>query len=567
MISNFKEDNNKGEKEEKCKNKVQNISCIVSDDSYELFNPDKLGILFIKKENPFCLSVIKSDEDYDPSKYEQKETFLGFGKDKTAIIQETDNETYIINQNTYNSICKSTNESISKAVNSACNQAVVSSKQINNVKIHNIKCCVDVKDGESCECKLKIDQSNNSFINMDANFKSNLMSKLVTDIKNNIRDEITRNIREEVLTNLTSDLSYEKNSDIFSKILGFANNSSDKTIQNKIKNMFKSENNNVTNLNNLISVVIENSSLNDVINNVISSASQYNYIDVSDSDFGGKGINFLFSQNNTSNIITQAIIENNITGEIMNNIVGDVSNYEESTTDTKTDTKTDAKDSDSLFGSTPTIVILIVAIVIIVIVIGVISVMSGGAGGAGGGGSGGIIKLIIGLVVLMFVAFGIYELVKFFKSGDSDKKEKSKSHWWIWFIVVIIILAVIGFAVFFFLFNKNKIISPAVLNQEYKKYKDILSNCEEKTNIEKMKDNYNSVYTNYLNTKGILSISKDDKDLKNEIAEYQKSMDELYKQIKEEMKTNLLICKQNKTTKEKDIELKEIKKEIEKQEV
>ena len=34
------------------------------------------------KNNPFCLTVIKSEEDYDPSIYEQKEHFLGFGKDK-----------------------------------------------------------------------------------------------------------------------------------------------------------------------------------------------------------------------------------------------------------------------------------------------------------------------------------------------------------------------------------------------------------------------------------------------------------------------------------------------------
>ena len=542
-----------------CDNPVQPISIIKNDDEIELYNPDKLGILFIKKNNSFCLTVIKSEEDYDPSIYEQKEDFLGLGKDKTAIIQETDNENYIINQNTYNNICKSTNESISKAVNSACNQAVVSTKQINKVKIQNIKCCVDVKSGENCECKLKIDQSNNSFINMDADFKNNLMTKLSTDIKNNIRDEITRNIREEVLTNLTSDLSYERNSDIFDKILGFAHNSSDTTVQNKIKNMFKNENNNITNLNNLISVVVENSSLNDIINNVVSSASQYNYIDVSDSEFGGKGIDFLFSQDNTTNIISQAIIENNITGEIMNNIIGDLSSYEESSTDTKTDTKTDAKDTDSLFGSTPTIVILIVAIVIIVIVIGVISVMGGGSGGAGGG-SGGLIKLIIGLVVLMFVAFGIYEIVKMFKSGkskDSGETKGNNNKWWIWLIVVIIILVVIGFALFFFFFNKNKIISPAVLNQEYKKYKMVLNDCKEKTNIDKLINNYNSVYSNYLNTKGILSISKDDKDLKNDFAEYQKSLNELYKQIKEEMKGNLLICKQDKT-KEKEIELKEL---------
>lgn len=546
----------------KCDNPVQPISIIKNDDEIELYNPDNLGILFIKKNNPFCLTVIKSEEDYDPSIYEQKEDFLGFGKDKTAIIQETDNENYIINQNTYNNICKSTNESISKAVNSACNQAVVSTKQINKVKIQNIKCCVDVKSGENCECKLKIDQTNNSFINMDADFKNNLMTKLSTDIKNNIRDEITRNIREEVLTNLTSDLSYERNSDIFDKILGFAHNSSDTTVQNKIKNMFKNENNNITNLNNLISIVVENSSLNDVINNVVSSASQYNYIDVSDSEFGGKGIDFLFSQDNTTNIISQAIIENNITGEIMNNIIGDLSSYEENNSevksDTKTDTKTDAKDTDSLFGSTPTIVILIVAIVIIVIVIGVISVMGGGAGGAGGG-SGGIIKLIIGLVVLLVVAFGIYEIVKMFKSGKSkDGGEKGNNNkWWIWLIVVIIIIAILGVGfLIFYLKQKDKVINPIILNREYNKFKEELNNlkCEETKGINTRINEYNNVYQQqYIGLKSAIKYNKDDKELNQAFKDITKELMERYKQIKNEMSTNIACCAQkgHPTNKEK----------------
>lgn len=539
----------------KCDNPVQPISIIKNDDEIELYNPDNLGILFIKKNNPFCLTVIKSEEDYDPSIYEQKEDFLGFGKDKTAIIQETDNENYIINQNTYNSICKSTNESISKAVNSACNQAVVSTKQINKVKIQNIKCCVDVKSGENCECKLKIDQTNNSFINMDADFKNNLMTKLSTDIKNNIRDEITRNIREEVLTNLTSDLSYERNSDIFDKILGFAHNSSDTTVQNKIKNMFKNENNNITNLNNLISVVIENSSLNDVINNVVSSASQYNYIDVSDSEFGGKGIDFLFSQDNTTNIISQAIIENNITGEIMNNIIGDLSSYEENNSevksDTKTDTKTDAKDTDSLFGSTPTIVILIVAIVIIVIVIGVISVMGGGAGGAGGG-SGGIIKLIIGLIVLLIVAFGIYEIVKMFKSGKSKDGGETKGNnnkWWIWLIVVIIIIAILGIGfLLFYLNHKDKVISPIVLDREYNKFKEDLNNlkCDENKHIQTVINKYNKNYDNYTTYKIALNHNKDDNDIKQTFKETKQELTRLYKEFKDLISENIKKCAQEK---------------------
>ena len=185
--------------------------------------------------------------------------------------------------------------------------------------------------------------------------------------------------------------------------------------------------------------------------------------------------------------------------------------------------------------------------------------MGGGAGGAGGG-SGGIIKLIIGLVVLLVVAFGIYEIVKMFKSGKSKDGGETKGNnnkWWIWLIVVIIIIAILGVGfLIFYLKQKDKVINPIILNREYNKFKEELNNlkCEETKGINTRINEYNNVYQQqYIGLKSAIKYNKDDKELNQAFKDITKELIERYKQIKNEMSTNIIRCtqKEHPTNKEK----------------
>ena len=71
----------------KCNKKVQPItSRIITDKdgnkTYESTNPNKIGLIFLNYNEPFCLSYIKDKKKYDP--YKLIENF-GWGKDDTSI--------------------------------------------------------------------------------------------------------------------------------------------------------------------------------------------------------------------------------------------------------------------------------------------------------------------------------------------------------------------------------------------------------------------------------------------------------------------------------------------------
>lgn len=414
---------------------VQNISAVKvinpedGSETYKINNPNKIGYMFLGKNEPFCLAYGKETGD------KKKESFL-FSSQKESVIQKTENESYILNQSTIENITENINNVISKTVNNICNSSVVSSIQYNELDFSGVSFCSEL--GSSGMCKnivFDVEQGNDAYISLDSKFTNDLATQLSTDIKNEICNQITNNISETVLDDLMSELDYTKNEDIFSKLLGIYTVGSKKSteIENSIKNVFNSQTNSTSKMTNIIENTVNNSSINDVVNNAVASAQQYNKGKVNDTKYQAENIQFVWTQKNTSELLLKSIVNNNISTEILNNLLGDTSGFSQNettidkTTKTSSASKTDI--SDSLFGSTSTWQILIVAVVIIVIAIVVLKVMSGGAtGGVGTSGTSGmIVKLVIGLIILIIVVVVIVLIVKAIKKSKNKDSESSES--------------------------------------------------------------------------------------------------------------------------------------------
>lgn len=407
--------------------KVQNISAnpVIGNDgesiNYKLNNPNKIGFLFLAKNEPFCLAYIKKE----------KEDFLN--NQKESIIQKTENETYIINETVMENISQNINNVITKTVTNVCNNATISSIQYNELDFSGVSFCSELNENNICEKLIfNIDQENEAYISLDSKFQNDLSSQLSTDLKNEISNQITNNITEKALDDLMTDLNYERNEDIFNKLLGIYSIGNKKTteIENSIKNIYNSRTSSTTKLMNIIETTVDNSDLKDIVNQTVINAKQYNKGKVENTSYHAKNIEYVWAQKNTSELIAKSLIKNKISTQIMNSLIGDTQGFSENIRDldkeTKTDSKTETAFVDSLFGATSTWQILIVGIVVIVIALVVLSIMGGGAGTAGqSGASGGIVKLVVGLIILLIIIAVIIWVIETIKKSKK-KKEKQK---------------------------------------------------------------------------------------------------------------------------------------------
>ena len=158
-----------------CNKKVQPItSRIITDKdgnkTYESTNPDKIGLLFLNYNEPFCLSYVKDKKKYDPYKLIEK---FGWGKDEEKCISQTSNDTYVLNQSTMNSMCQQINKVITETTTSVCNNSTTSISQYNEVKLKDIKCCVD-NAPLNCKCNFMISQANKAVLEVNNTFVTNL---------------------------------------------------------------------------------------------------------------------------------------------------------------------------------------------------------------------------------------------------------------------------------------------------------------------------------------------------------------------------------------------------------
>ena len=399
-----------------CKNKVQPItSRIITDKdgnkTYESTNPNKIGLIFLKYNEPFCLEYVKDKKKYDP--YKLIESF-GWGKDEQKVIQETNNDTYILNQSVMNSMCQQINKVITETTTSVCNNSTTSVSQYNEVEISGVKCCVD-NAPVNCKCNYIFNQTNKAVLEVNNTFVTNLTNQIKSSVKSELASQLTNNIDTEVLNKLVGNLDFTKNEDIFAKMASIIPKNKSTELQNYVNSKTSTENIIQNNIDCIIESVVNTDTFNNIINNAITFIKQKNKITIKDSSFSAKDNKVLLDQYNTSSLLSQTLIENGLSNAVINDIVGKTENLAEASSKTKSSSDLSgsltADISDSLFGSTP---LWIVAVIVIAIVV-VVCVAILGVGG-------NVAKVVVPIIIFAIIVIAILTVYY----DQMDKKEKKE---------------------------------------------------------------------------------------------------------------------------------------------
>lgn len=379
-----------------CEKQVQPITARIitnekGEKTYEATNPDHIGLLFLKYNKPFCLEYVKAEKEYDP--YALVESF-SWGKDEQKVIQETSVDTYVLNENVFNTMCQQVNKVITTTTNSVCNSSATTVSQFNNITIKGVRCCTSRPNpNKKCNCRIQLSQSNNAVLKIDNEFITKLTTEIKTSIKNEILAHINSSIDNDLMEKLVGNLDFKNNEDALAKIFSFIPKNKKVELENYINSSTTTENKVQNNVQCILEAITNTDTVNNIINNSISSVQQKNQIRLEDVEMAGDDENpIVFEQSNTIALLSQTLIESGLATTIMNDLIGTIDNLNEiKTTTIKTSevsTITEAEKSDSVFGSTSTvtIVVIVIAIVVVAFIVMIVvkTIMSSGGSTKGG---------------------------------------------------------------------------------------------------------------------------------------------------------------------------------------
>lgn len=358
-----------------CEKQVQPITARIitnekGEKTYEATNPDHIGLLFLKYNKPFCLEYVKAEKEYDP--YALVESF-SWGKDEQKVIQETSVDTYVLNENVFNTMCQQVNKVITTTTNSVCNSSATTVSQFNNITIKGVRCCTSRPNpNKKCNCRIQLSQSNNAVLKIDNEFITKLTTEIKTSIKNEILAHINSSIDNDLMEKLVGNLDFKNNEDALAKIFSFIPKNKKVELENYINSSTTTENKVQNNVQCILEAITNTDTVNNIINNSISSVQQKNQIRLEDVEMAGDDENpIVFEQSNTIALLSQTLIESGLATTIMNDLIGTIDNLNEiKTTTIKTSevsTITEAEKSDSVFGSTSTVTIVVIVIAIVVV--------------------------------------------------------------------------------------------------------------------------------------------------------------------------------------------------------
>ena len=310
-----------------CEKQVQPITARIitnekGEKTYEATNPDHIGLLFLKYNKPFCLEYVKAEKEYDP--YALVESF--WGKDEQKVIQETNVDTYVLNENVFNTMCQQVNKVITETTNNVCNSSATTVSQFNNITIKGVRCCTSRPNpNKKCNCRIQLSQSNNAVLKIDNEFITKLTTEIKTSIKNEIIAQINSSIDNDLMEKLVGNLDFKNNEDALAKIFSFIPKNKKVELENYINSSTTTENKVQNNVQCILEAITNTDTVNNIINNSISSVQQKNQIRLEDVEMAGDDENpIVFEQSNTIALLSQTLIESGIATTIMNDLIGTI---------------------------------------------------------------------------------------------------------------------------------------------------------------------------------------------------------------------------------------------------
>lgn len=199
------------------------------------------------------------------------------------------------------------------------NSFIVSS--VNEITYENVK-FVGVKG------TVEITQNNNACVVMDQQFSDELTQNITITTVTSFYDEIVNNLNEESLQYIESSIKEQYPDSNFG-----------------VKDFEEVEDKTYINILNRINNVIENSSIANIINEQIANSQQFNILNVKDAQFGSANdgslteeeynerkanLKVVNKQTNTTNLLMKNIVKNLGVTNLLNNVVTDLQNFEDS---------------------------------------------------------------------------------------------------------------------------------------------------------------------------------------------------------------------------------------------
>jgi hypothetical protein len=315
-----------------------------------------------------------------------------FGKaSENYVINKTENNTFIINKNIYQSMTQQTSNAVQNAVMSVCNSAEKIMRNKNDIKVKKMKVTGD-------NFNMKFDQKNIATIKIDTTFINNLTSELTASINTSITEQIVNNISQSTASALTATNQYNSNESALSTLTKFLPGKNSNTkIENTTENNVTQETDSEKIISKIVNMAIEQNDVKTIINDSVSVASNDNLVEIGGEtstaadgstkdtsvEITGNNATIEVTQENIASDISNTLFKNNLVSKMYTSIIGDIQTLAEDNQQSsallESSSNSNTEQSDSIFGSTGNFQLLIVAVVIIVIGIAVIKIFFGGS--------------------------------------------------------------------------------------------------------------------------------------------------------------------------------------------
>lgn len=269
---------------------------------------------------------------------------MGANNSKKSNILRSENNTYIINKTTINSLNKTIQNISSEIVNNVIQSST------SNVDVQNITNMVGVIVESKDTIKFSQDNTSNIKITDElvseivAQLQSNISSELINEITNNVDNDILNDIINKTTENIENGFL---NTESMNKLLGIGNKSEESNLTELVNNI-NMNNDITTNLQNIVELVIESSISNNTSQQCMKNVISKNVANFKDSQFYSEEGGFVFTQNNTLTLISTCILNSKIISSITDKLMSITQIKVENDTSNKASNKSSNESSKSV---------------------------------------------------------------------------------------------------------------------------------------------------------------------------------------------------------------------------
>ena len=241
-----------------------------------------------------------------------------------------ENNTFITNETAINSLNETITEKSSNIINKVCQSSYNGAIVKNIINFEGLK--VKAKN-------VKLTQSNEAAITVDAKLTSKIVSQLKTDLTNDITNAIASNTDSNILSELVNKASENIEKGFLSDIMNIGN-TSEEVDNTEIINNINVNNSTKVNLQNIVKLVLNNTITNEQSQQCVSNVISQNEAYLKNSEYEVDE-DFQLAQSNVVNLYISCVCNSEIISEISDTLATVLQVEVESDNKTSASTSTD----------------------------------------------------------------------------------------------------------------------------------------------------------------------------------------------------------------------------------